>query len=245
MTTMDAHYSDSGNAILDVFERADNFTEWLFSEVRPYLSGSILEIGSGAGTYSKKLLRDFPDSRITLSDIDPQYVDMLEKRFGGSTVSVRTLDLGAAQDFATLTEQFDSVIALNVLEHVADDCGALRSVRGVLAPQGRVVLLVPAHPALYNGIDKAIGHYRRYTRRSLAQVVDRAGFTMERQFYFNALSIFGWYLNGNILKKTELDGSLVSFYNRIVPAVRFVERSLFARRVGISLIAVLAPKTGG
>lgn len=234
-----ARYSRIGDANLSSLDEAHNFTKWLYEEIRPYAHGAILEVGSGTGTYSRSLLRDFPHERIALSDIDADYVRNLATAYGSERVSAHLIDLGEPDHFAGLQRRFDTVIALNVLEHVQDDVRALKNVLDTLRPGGTLILLVPAHQVLYNRIDEAIGHYRRYAKNDLLEKVRAAGFTVDRIFYFNALSIFGWYLNGNVLKKTDVGGGLLSLYNRIVPVVRIIERLILRRKIGISLIAIL------
>ncbi len=236
---MDQRYSHVGHANLTSIEDAHNFTNWLYDEIRPYLHGSILEVGSGTGTYSRNLVEDFPHSSIVLSDLDQGYVANLTNTLGNERVSARVLDLGEPAHFADLKNRFDTIIALNVLEHVLDDKRALANVHESLKEGGTAIVLVPAHKALYNRIDAAIGHHRRYTKRELVDKAQEAGFSVEKVFYFNALSILGWYLNGNILKKENVGGGLLSLYNALVPFVRVVERVVLRRRFGISLIVVL------
>jgi len=237
-------YSTVGDANLDVLEDAEHFTEWLFENVRQYLHGTILEIGSGKGTYSKKLIRDYPQHTITLSDIDPRYMAQLEHDFGSSHVNVHSLDFGKREYFEALGRRYDSVFAINVLEHVKEDVQAFHNVYTVLTPGGTLVVLVPAHRILFNCIDEALGHYRRYTKEELRNKAQEAGFLVEQISYFNALSIPGWYLNGTILRRPMVNRRLVNLYDALVPLVRPIEKYLLRNRLGISLIAVLKRPLG-
>lgn len=236
---MTRHYSDVGQANLVTLDEAHRFTEWMYSIIRPYLRGPILEIGSGRGTYSKKLLRDFRDQRVTLSDIDPTYVVALKRAYASALVDVREIDLMNNADLRSMAGYYHSAFALNVLEHISDDVLALRQVRDVLAPGGVFVVLVPAHPALYNCIDEAVGHHRRYSKSELLQKAAEAGFVVRDAFYFNALSIPGWFLNGNLLRRSVVSTGLVRVYELLIPIMKWVEQYILRRRVGISLVAIL------
>lgn len=236
---MQTEYSDIGNKNLDTLDKAENFTNWMYEQVKPYLKGKILEIGSGSGTYSKKIIRDFASENIFLSDLDPDYITKLQKQFQLPQSHIQTLNLEKQEEFAKFNTTFDSAFALNVLEHVEHDELAFKNIYNALTPNGSCIILVPAHKFLFNRIDTAVGHFRRYSKEELSSKTTKAGFIIEKIFYFNALSIPGWYLNGNILKKAEVDGNLVGFYNAIIPPVRLVEKYILQKKIGISLIAIL------
>jgi len=236
---MEVTYPKTGDENLYVIEHADKFTDWLYDQIVPYLRGNILEIGSGHGTYSRKIIRDFPDRMVVLSDIDRTYVDALRDEFGGPTTFVRRIDLGRRDDLTSLPCSIDSVFALNVLEHVQDDVCALQNLCGVLNPGGRCVLLIPAHPFLYNCIDANVGHYRRYSRVSILERVSRTPFIIERLFSFNALSMLAWYWHGTVRRRAVLGTSAMKAFNALVPLLRHAEKVLFRQRIGISLVVVL------
>ncbi|MGH2518950.1 MAG: class I SAM-dependent methyltransferase, partial [Chloroflexota bacterium] len=132
---------------------------------------------------------------------------------------------------------FDSITCLNVLEHVQDDAAALRQMHHVLAPGGRLFLLVPANPWLYGSMDAADQHCRRYTRRGLAQAVAGAGFTVRSVRFMNALGVAGWFVNGRILRRALIPSAQAGLFDRCVP---FIERLEAAHPppVGQSLVLV-------
>lgn len=236
---MEEEYPQAGDVNLHVIASAGKFTDWLYEQIVPFLRGNILEIGSGQGTYSRKIIRDFPNNAIILSDIDRKYVTFLEGAFGGRMTFVRRIDLACGGDFARLPCAIDSVFALNVLEHVRGDIQALQNIYDALNPGGRCVLLVPAHPFLYNCIDTSVGHYRRYTRASMLEKISQTPFTMERLFSFNFLAMFAWYWHGTLRKRSVLSGGSMKVFNALVPFLRHVEKHFLRQRIGISLIAVL------
>ncbi len=233
-------YSRDGNQNLKTIEDADKFTDWMYSEVKPYLRKNILEIGSGIGTYSEKIARDFKDSKITFSDVDKNYVTGLKKRFqDNKNVSCIKLNLENLSDFKNIKHKVDSAIALNVIEHIEDDVAALNNMYALLERNSRFVVLVPAHKFLYNCLDESLGHHRRYTKKEIIQKVSMTKFKINKIFYFNFISIFGWYLNGNILKKTIINNNKMRFLNAIVPGLKLFEKNILRKKIGLSLIVVL------
>ncbi|HTD26018.1 MAG TPA: methyltransferase domain-containing protein, partial [Candidatus Elarobacter sp.] len=132
--------------------------------------------------------------------------------------------------------RFDTVVCANVLEHVADDAASLRAMRALLAPGGRVVLIVPALHALYGTIDAAIGHHRRYTREEIDAKLHAAGLEVEHVSYFNLLGMVGWWLNARVLKRRSVPGLQARLNDRLVPLLR-LERRL-KPPIGMSLLAV-------
>src|SRR5205085_10274801 len=129
---------------------------------------------------------------------------------------------------------FDTVVCSNVLEHIEDDVGALAALRALLAPGGRIVLVVPALRPLHGSIDKAIGHHRRYVREEIAAKLARAGLGVEHVRYFNVLGVAGWFLNARVLRRRSVPGFQARVNDRLVPLLR-LERWL-RPPLGMSLL---------
>jgi SAM-dependent methyltransferase len=233
-------YGAVGNRNLEIVHQQSRFTQWMYDQIRPHIRGHVLEIGSGVGTYSRYLIRHDPG--VVLSELDPGYVKQLRKRFPKN--DVLAFDMSSPKSVAGVRKRhkFDTIIFLNVLEHVREDRRALRLLRSLLRKDGRIICLVPTHKFLYNCIDESIGHCRRYTKDELRSKVERAGYTVESLFSFNAFAIPGWYLNGNLLKQRIVNPSAMRLFNAIVPAFRVIERYVLFRSVGISTIIVARRK---
>jgi hypothetical protein len=122
------------------------------------------------------------------------------------------------------------------MEHVDDDAGSLVAIRELLSPGGRLVLLVPALPALYGTIDRALGHHRRYTRKNLSALIARTGFRVAHIEYFNLAGVPGWWFAGRVLHRKLIPAGSLKLYDALVPLFR-LER-LLPWRVGQSLIAI-------
>jgi len=205
----------------------------MFDRIRPWVGAQVLEIGSGIGNLSAFLV---DRARLVLTDTREEYLARLRTRFANhSNISVAHLYL-PHDDRAVAGQHFDTIICLNVLEHVEDDIGSLTAVRKLLERQGRLVLLVPALPALYGSIDRALGHHRRYTRDGLVAILERTGFQLAHIEYFNLAGIPGWWWAGRVLGRQTIPAGSLKLYDRLVPLFR-LER-LIPWRVGQSLIAV-------
>jgi SAM-dependent methyltransferase len=216
---------------LERLEEAANFTRWVTDEIRPFLRGRALEIGCGTGTYTE-LLADRCEEVVAV-DIDPAFAARTRARFKGQP-RVRVIE-GDARLLPELGS-FDTILMLDVLEHIADDVATLRSLRDRLSNDGRLVLKVPASPALYGTLDAAIGHHRRYSRRALAHAAAEAGLELIACRPFNLAAAPGWWLNGRVLKRTHPPHTQLRLYDRLVPLFRAVDR-LTGPPLGTSWIA--------
>jgi SAM-dependent methyltransferase len=185
----------AGAETLEIMAAAPRYNAWQYEVIAPYLGARVLEVGSGTGTMSEHLLGGGPE-HLVLTDTDAWYRDQLRARFGGRPGiridALRLPDPNAGDRFAA--DRIDTVVALNVVEHIEHDVGALRTIRDILVPGGRAVILVPALEALYGELDRELGHFRRYTRRSLAEAFRLAGLDVERRYWFNRAGVAGWWI---------------------------------------------------
>lgn len=214
---------------------APNYNRWLFERVRRWVGQRVLEIGAGVGTMSTFLMNGARE-RVVLSDTDPHYLERLRERYKQYPhVGVARLRLPTYEE-ALARESFDTIICLNVLEHVRDDMLSLGTMFRLLQPRGRLVLLVPALPAIYGELDRALGHFRRYTPAELREKYAAAGFVMRHLEYFNLAGIPGWWLTGRVLKRDLIPTASLRWYDALVPLFRL--EHLVPWRIGQSLIAV-------
>jgi glycosyltransferase involved in cell wall biosynthesis len=211
-----------GSEILARLNRAPRFTRWMADTIRPYVGDRVLEIGAGIGNLTTNLV---PRSKYHASDINPHYLDRLETlKQARPYLQVHYTDASAAETYPA--EQFDTVICMNVVEHIENDVEALSNIRRSLDKNGRAIVLVPNGPRLFGSFDKVLGHYRRYTQEQLVQVCQDAGFTVEKVLKFNRIGTPGWWLNGRILKKETFGFWQIKVLNFLVPFVRPIDRFL-------------------
>jgi glycosyltransferase involved in cell wall biosynthesis len=233
---VDDLYSEDpwGGAILHNLERARRFNRWMAEAIRPFLGARVLEIGAGIGNLTTWLL---PRERYVASDVNPHYLHYLRNSAAGKPyLEVARVDLEDPACFAPLAGQFDTVVCLNVLEHVRDPIQSLRNTYEALAPGGRLVLYVPQGQGLYSSLDEALQHRCRYDRAMLAEELARTGFTLERWSHFNRASVPAWWLNGKLLRRRNFSRLQLKGFDWMVPLLRRVDR--FVPWPGLGMIAL-------
>ena len=232
-----------GKDTLDRFSSAKQFNAWLFRQIQPWCQGRVLEVGSGIGNLSEYFMRE--KFSTTLSDGNEQYCSLLKRRFADNPffAGAYSIDL-AAEDFEDRYKEFlgcfDSIVALNVIEHIEDDRLAISNCRKMLNKNGRLIVLVPAVTQLYNSLDKALGHFRRYDKKSLQAIHAANGIETLHMQYFNFAAIPGWWFSGAILHSKIIPQSLLNVYNFMVRVAKFLDYLVF-RKIGISVIHVGSP----
>lgn len=229
-----------GQDTLDVISAADKFNRWMYDTIARHCTGRILEIGSGIGNISKYFIE--AGNEILLTDLRKSYCDQLEENYGDkpNVIGIQEVDL-VSKDFENrykeLLSTFDTVFALNVVEHIEDDTLALINAAKLLTPTGKIIILVPAYQALFNQFDVELEHYRRYTKKSIATAFNSAALNIDRQQYFNAVGILGWFVTGKILRKKQIPGGQMNLYNTFVPIIKVIDK-LILEIVGLSVITV-------
>jgi SAM-dependent methyltransferase len=233
MSPADAPTDPHGAATLERLAAAPRYNRWMFDRLRRWVGNQVLEIGSGIGNLSDFLV---DRRRVVLTDTDPSYLERLRAKYAGrSNIEVARLYLPTI-DGKLASERFDTVICLNVLEHVQDDRRSLAVIQSLLRTGGRLVLLVPALPAIFGTLDTALGHYRRYTPRELREKFAAAGLALRHLEYFNLAGILGWWFTGRVLRRRLIPEGSLALYDAFVPLFR-LERFV-PWRIGQSLIAI-------
>ncbi len=232
----EAPASDVGAVTLRRMARLDGYNEWLHNRFDAFLGRRILEVGSGVGNQT----RYFADrDRVVASDIEPHYVRELRTKFGPLShirVASFRFPLTPADVDDLKREQIDTIVCMNVLEHIEDDRNTLRDFASVLPKGGKLVLLVPAMPALYGTLDVNLNHFRRYDREPLRQLLQESGFQVETLRYLNRPGVLGWWLNSRVLKRKVLPRGQLAAFRWIQPMLRLEENS--SPSFGMSLLAL-------
>jgi SAM-dependent methyltransferase len=208
------------SGVLEDLTEAVNYRHWLASLAAPYLGDDPIEIGSGIGDYAAEWL-DAAVPRITVTETHDDRLKILHERFvDDDRVEVRRLTLPVDE-----AGEHSAAVALNVLEHIPDHVGAIRSVSRMLRPGGHVVLIVPAFEFAMSKFDRTIGHERRYTRALAGEVLTAAGLEIEELHYINPLGLMSWYVVCRLLGSYPRNGVMLRTYDRaVIPVVRRLER---------------------
>jgi glycosyltransferase involved in cell wall biosynthesis/phospholipid N-methyltransferase len=231
---------EQGGEILDRLTRAPRYTRWMADVIDPYIGDRVLEVGAGTGNMSVNLM---PRSIYWATDVNPSYLEYLVTlRATRPYMRVAHTNAMEAETFPT-GQRFDTVVCLNVVEHVEDDVAALRNIRNALEDGGRAVILVPHGPGLYGSLDEVLGHFRRYTEKQLRDVAGHAGFHVEQVLKFNRAGVPAWWLNGRILRRRTFGIAQIRMLNFLTPLFRLVDPWL--PLPPLSLIAILRKEDGG
>jgi glycosyltransferase involved in cell wall biosynthesis len=216
----EAPAGDVGAMTLRRMEGLAAYNRWLHDRFDAFLGHRVLEVGSGVGNQT----RFFADrERVVASDIEPHYLRELRRRFEDSDnvrVASFVFPLGPAERADLQGERIDSIVCMNVLEHIEQDGPTLRDFAAVLPQGGKLVLLVPALPALYGTLDVALHHFRRYDRDGLVKLVSEAGFEVREVRYLNRLGVFGWWLNSRLLRRRVLPRGQLRAFKWLMPFLK-------------------------
>jgi len=219
---------------LEAMSFAQNYHQWIIEEFKPYLSGCTAEVGAGTGNFTELLLGNVRHI-IAFEPSDNMY-PKLNERFA-SNEKVEPLNSIFKSDIAQSRKEFDTIVYVNVLEHIENDSQELSIVYGSLREGGYVLIFVPALSFLFSNLDRNLGHYRRYRKNNLVTMLERAGFRVEKAKYFDIIGIIPWYIAFVLMRKT-LTGGNVSLYDRVVvPVMKRVERWI-APPIGKNILLV-------
>jgi len=230
-----------GQEILESIQVAKKFNLWMYETISPFLGSKVFEVGSGIGNISE-IFFSHNDGKIMLSDLNPEYCDVLLQKFGTNDkcLGVESIDL-IDPDFPIKYQKyfnhFDAVFALNVVEHIADDKLAIKNAKLLLKNTGRLIVLVPSYDFLYNKVDFELGHYKRYNRESLSEIFRLNNLQIIHSQYFNFAGIPSWFINGKILKNDGISVSKMKLFNEMVPIFRIAD-AIIDNRIGLSTIVI-------
>lgn len=230
---------DVGVETLEAFEDAKKYNRWICERVEQNISGRVLEVGSGIGNIVSELLSTKGVTSVVATDICESSLATLRDRFGSdSRLSTLLWNAEDPAPEALQAEKFDTIISSNVLEHISDHEKALRHIRELLKPNGTLIILVPAHPAIYSGLDEDLGHFRRYSRAELLRVHQAAGFQVNQVIDHNFLGAAGWWWAGKVRKRRTLRASDTRTFDKLVPVLKHIDPFIAKVTGGVSLIAV-------
>ena len=230
-----SNYADAGKVALDALEQAPRFNRWMYDTIKYFLGLRVVELGSGRGNLSR-LLKERRD--LLATDYRHDYLDELRERWGEtSSVQVARLDLCEPDSYGTVRDfEPDTVVCLNVLEHIEDDQAVLDNLHRVLPQGARLVFLVPFNPKLTSEFDRQIGHFRRYEEGELDRKMFKAGFVVEQQLYFNKVGVLAWWFGNTLMRQRTITVWQLRLYNLLTPLFRLLDK--FLPTTGLSTIVI-------
>ena len=218
---------------LRMMSEAPNYNQWIFDILKHHITGRrLLEVGAGIGNLTPFFLKN--GYRLTCTDMNWQNLKELKENHP----KVHTVldDITHTK----LNSEFDTIICVNLLEHIKDDINALKKIRSLINYDGRLILIVPAVKKAFGTIDIADGHWRRYDPLELRKKLILSGFNVSIIRYMNIFGLIGWMWEGRIRKKTLHRPQSIKLFDVFVPLFKTIE-DIINPRIGLSLIVVSSP----
>jgi SAM-dependent methyltransferase len=220
-----AAHIDPAADMLVAMAGAKRFNRWMADTISPWIAGEIVELGAGIGNLT--VLLSSRGNAYTATDTDGEHLCELRSRIGERpNIKIAICDFSDEADAARFRESADTVVCLNVLEHVTNDFAGLENIRACLRPGGRAILLVPQGPQAFGTMDEVLEHKRRYTAEELHSKMTAAGFRVEQVVPFNRATWPGWYLNSRILRRRTLSRLQLHLFDLLIPVLRRIDDRL-------------------
>jgi len=219
---------------LDDLSEATHYNHWIYTLMEPYLGQRVLEVGCGIGNMTRLLAKG---RHVLAVDIHPGYLERARRTLKNEkNVSFKKINL---EKNLSPVKKFkpDTIVCINVFEHIQGDVLFLKECRKLLPPRGRVLIFVPALPFLFGSMDAHYGHFRRYSMTGLKKKMSGNRFNVLKCRYLNLLGVFGWWWNGIVLKKPIVPRAQILIYDKIIRWVALVEKWL-PKPIGLSLFCV-------
>ena len=227
---------DKMEEALNSVSKCESYNRWVFSLFERYVGDSVLEIGSGLGDISKFFKNR---KRLVLVDNNKKFISHLENEYKGKGNAV-VIRQDINEDITWLKKFCpDTVVCVNVLEHIEDDSRLLKKIHDILQPGGNMIILAPALKSLYSDFDVMVGHHRRYSKRELRDKIVAAGFREKSIFYFNILGALGWFVCFKIMRSQKINERWLGLFDKIVFILKNFER-LVKPALGLSIVVICA-----
>lgn len=220
--------------------KAKPYFLWQLQQFKPYLGNCILDVGCGLGNFTEILL----DRKLYIGiDLDLELIKQLKMEYSGKkNIELFHLDV-TEPEFIILfkNKKPNSILCVNLLEHIEDDINAIRNMIEILPTGGYLCLLVPAFQFLYGTLDSLDGHFRRYNKNQICKKLKNLPLEVSNMYYFNFIGGLGWLFKGKILLEKTQSNANYYIMNLLIPIVSKIE-NLLKPPFGISLIVILKKK---
>jgi len=214
-----------------------NYNRWIYENIRDFIGDNVLEVGGGIGNITDFIIFK---KKLTVIDINRDYIHYLEAKYSfrdKSGLNLYEADIQDIEPSPLAGRKFDTILCLNILEHLENDRKAVENMTGLLEPNGQLIILVPALKTLYGSMDVSFDHLRRYNKKELKSLVQGRDLEIVACYYMNFLGLLGWFFNGRILKKKELPEYQTKLFDKLVPFLGLAEK-MITPPIGQSLIMI-------
>jgi SAM-dependent methyltransferase len=226
---------------LETMSEARRYQAHVFNLFRPYIGSRVLEVGSGIGTTTRTLL-DIAQKVVGIEPNASSVARLRQSLAGEPRFELRACHLEECDQRELLAQRFDTVVCINVLEHIEDDVAALRMFRDIVtATRGNVLVFVPAVQGVYGPLDAELGHHRRYSKRMLASAFRQAGLHLQVLRYTNPIGLLAWWFNSHVTKSTAHSSRQIALFETLVAPWALPLERIAPMPIGLSLVAVGRP----
>lgn len=227
---------------LNSWNKLDRYSKWIYHMYEKHIGKNVLDIGGGVGTAISFYIEKA--DRVIATELFENQIDIMNERFKDFSY-FKALKADIMKDDFSELAPFDTIILINVLEHIEDDIQALANMKKLLEENGKIIICVPAVSKLYCYMDKNVGHYRRYSKGELRVKAERAGLQVIENKYMNFMGTIPYWLKGKLKKdtggsfSTSIEGGESKLYSVATTILEPIER-VIKPPVGISEFIILS-----
>jgi len=221
---------------LELFKLAKNWKKYWVSKISPLLGDSVLEVGAGIG--SNLILLNKDDRDWLALEPDAHQANQIEETIKDDQGYVKTTVEAKTTQEIDANKKFDTIIYIDVLEHIEKDKEEMECVYKLLHQGGSVVVLSPAHQFLYSPFDKAVGHFRRYNKKTMLEIVPE-GAEVESLYYLDSVGCIASWINSKLLKQSMPTKGQIDFWDTIIVPISVILDKLLRFKVGKTAVMVI------
>jgi len=216
---------------LDNFDKATVWRKYIYFEIKKYVFGKVLEVGAGIGSFTNNYMGRTSD--ITLSEVDESNFEIIKDKFKNTGVKITKKTTGE------LNQRFNTIMYLNVLEHIEKDKEEIETSLQKLEKGGHLIILVPAHNKLYSNFDKAVGHFKRY-EMSFFEDLELKNSEIQKIVYLDSMGYFLYYLNKIFFSNETYPSKFKIFiWDKIFTPSTFIIDKLLMNKFGKNILYVV------
>ena len=218
---------------LEIFDKAVIFQKYIHWLIKKYIKNKTLEVGAGLGSFTKTYINNVEN--INLTEIDQGNFDVLKNKFNDQKIKVFSKKI---QD---IDDMFDTVIYLNVLEHIEKDVDEIDFALSKCKKDGYLVILVPAHQKLYSNFDREIGHFKRYDKNFFKRNYKNA--ELKKLIYVDAMGYILYFLNKILFSKESYPSSIkVQIWDKLFTPITFFIDFITGYKFGKNILCIIKKK---
>tara|TARA_A100000164_G_C21892571_1_gene766173 strand:+ start:68 stop:748 length:681 start_codon:yes stop_codon:yes gene_type:complete len=216
---------------LDNFDKATVWRKYIYFEIKKFISGKVLEVGAGIGSFTNNYMSMIED--ITLSEVDKDNFEIIKNKFKNHKIDI------TRKPTNEINTKFDTIMYLNVLEHIEKDKEEIKTAISRLNSKGHLIILVPAHNRLYSKFDEAVGHFKRY-EINFFKNLSLENCKIKKVIYLDAMGYFLYYLNKIFFSKEIYPSKLKIFiWDKIFTPLTFILDKLLLNKFGKNILYIV------